>query len=184
MGLEGDRSSGAVPRVLARVGMPHGLRGEVTIEVRTDDPETRLAPGTTLAVEPADNDVLTVRSVRIHQGTYLVAFDGVSDRSEAERLRGVRLVGDSASHTDPPETGGEEYYEDELVGLRVETAAGEHVGQVSALHTRPAQDLLEVRILDDSTALVPFVAALVPVVDVAAGRVVIDPPPGLLDLDR
>ncbi|HKJ11816.1 MAG TPA: ribosome maturation factor RimM [Ornithinimicrobium sp.] len=175
------------PRVIARVGKPHGLRGEVTVEIRTDDPVGRLAPGTVVAVDPAERGPLTVHSARVHQGVHLLGFDGVTDRSQAERLRGLRLItrttqphGATRRHDeDDPE----EYYEDEVVGLAVQLPSGAPVGYVSALHTRPAQDLLEVRTHEERTALVPFVAALVPLVDIPAGLVVIDPPPGLLELD-
>jgi 16S rRNA processing protein RimM len=187
LGLDDEPVPGETHRVVARVGKPHGLRGEVTVELRTDDPDRRLAPGTVVAVHPEPHGPLTVRSARIHQGVYLVGFEGVQDRTGAERLRGLQLLAAVAEPQGPSGedlSDAEEYYEDELLGLVVELPSGAPVGTVSALHTRPVQDLLEVRRADDHTVLVPFVSALVPVVDLAGGRVVIDPPAGLLELDR
>lgn len=184
MDLDPHRTPPGGQRVLARVGRPHGLRGEVTVELRTDSPQSRFAPGTVLTVDPPDLGPLTVSTVRVHQGVYLLGFETITDRTGAEALRGVRLLGEAdvtpaASATDP-----EEFYEEELLGLSVFLPSGDLVGRVSALHTRPAQDLLEITSSDGTTALVPFVTALVPVVDLEAGRLVVDPPPGLLDLDR
>lgn len=180
--------------VVARIGKAHALRGEVTVELRTDEPQARLAPGTRLTTEARRGSgvprELTVRTVRVHNGTWLLAFEEIPDRTGAESLRNTLLTLDVADGTDG--TGGaagasehddEGWYESDLVGLRAEDPAGEVVGEVVALHTRPVQDLLEVRLTDGRTGLVPFVEALVPTVDVAAGRVVVDAPDGLFDLD-
>ncbi|MGB7449254.1 MAG: ribosome maturation factor RimM [Ornithinimicrobium sp.] len=183
MGLDQSRARQSGRRVVARVGRPHGLRGEVTVELRTDDPERRLAAGTALAIDVGDRGSLTVRTVRVHQGVYLLGFQDVTDRSEAEALRGLILLGDDQAAPVAAPRDEDEFYEDDLVGLSVELTTGEVLGEVSALHTRPAQDLLEIRRSDDARVLVPFVTALVPVVDLDAGRIVVDPPPGLLELD-
>ena len=180
--------------VVARIGKAHALRGEVTVELRTDEPQARLTPGTRLTTEARRGSgvprELTVRTARVHNGTWLLAFEEIPDRTGAESLRNTLLTLDVADGTDG--TGGaagasehddEGWYESDLVGLRAEDPAGEVVGEVVALHTRPVQDLLEVRLTDGRTGLVPFVEALVPTVDVAAGRVVVDAPDGLFDLD-
>lgn len=180
--------------VVGRVGRPHGLRGELTVQVHTDDPDVRFAAGSVLATEPAARGPLTVSSSRWHSGRLLVTFAGYTDRSQAEDLRGTRLVMDSAEVGPSPDP--EEFHDYELIGLAVQTVAGEPVGVVAdVLHQ--GQDLLVIDPADgggpapaatagpdaaDGQILVPFVAAIVPEVDVAAGRVVIDPPPGLLDL--
>ena len=130
---------------------------------------------------------LTVRTARVHNGTWLLAFEEIPDRTGAESLRNTLLTLDVADGTvgtvGASERDDEGWYESDLVGLRAEDPAGEVVGEVVALHTRPVQDLLEVRLTDGRTGLVPFVEALVPTVDVAAGRVVVDAPDGLFDLD-
>jgi 16S rRNA processing protein RimM len=179
--------------VVGRVLRPHGLRGELAVEVRTDVPETRFAAGSVLATEPASRGPLTVSSSRRHSGRLLVSFRGYADRTRAEELRGTLLVVDS-EQVGPAAPG--EYHDHQLVGLDVITAAGDRIGVVTdVLHH--GQDLLVVtqggegrgaqadggaRTPGDEI-LVPFVAAIVPEVDVAGGRVVIDPPPGLIDPD-
>ncbi|MBB2910054.1 16S rRNA processing protein RimM [Streptosporangium becharense] len=166
--------------VVGRIGRPHGLRGDVSVEVRTDDPDRRFAPGAALATDPASAGPLVVASRRWHSGVLLVRFEGVTDRDRAEELRGTTLVIDSA---DIPPTGDpDEFYDHQLIGLAVTTPDGERVGEVSdVLHH--GQDLLVVRRGRDDV-LVPFVKALVPVVDLERGLLVVDAPPGLLDPDE
>ena len=168
--------------VVGRIGRPHGLRGQVSVEVRTDDPERRLAPGMTVRTDPAAAGPLTITDGRVHSGRLLLTFEGVLDRSAAELLRGVLLVADVDPAERPEDP--DEFYDHQLVGLDVETVEGTRVGAVAEVLHLPGQDVLAVRRADaDDTAevLVPFVSEMVPVVDLAAGRVVIDPPPGLLD---
>ncbi|MET8311934.1 ribosome maturation factor RimM [Micromonospora sp. NPDC005173] len=201
--------------VIGRIGKPHGVRGEVTVEVRTDEPEARFAPGTVLRTEPgatpptaserstgvlrtepgavpppepADRPgvlfrvpaELTIEAARWHQGRMLVAFDGVLDRDGAEALRGTLLVVDSAD-VEPPEDP-EEFHDHQLVGLAVVTPTGERLGEVARIDHAPSSDLLVLRRPEGRTALIPFVRAIVPEVDLAGGRVIVDPPAGLLDL--
>ncbi|TDC03921.1 ribosome maturation factor RimM [Nonomuraea longispora] len=163
--------------VVGRIGRPHGVRGEVTVEVRTDDPELRFAPGTSIATDPPGRGPLVVEGRRWHKGLLLVSFAGISGRDAAEDLRNTMLVIDSAevAPLDDPD----EFHDHQLIGLAVETASGEPVGEVTdVLHH--GQDLLVVRRKEADDALIPFVKALVPVVDVEAGRLVVDPPEGLL----
>ena len=165
---------------VGQIARAHGIKGEVTVAVRTDDPDMRFVPGTTLATEPPDRGPLTVAAIRWHSGRLLVTFEGVRDRNGAEDLRGTVLVLDSAEIPAPDDP--DEFYDHQLIGLGVVTAAGDAVGEVTdVLHH--GQDLLVVRRKPaaGTDALIPFVSAIVTDVDVAGGRLVIDPPPGLLD---
>lgn len=166
---------------MGRIGRPHGVRGEVTIEVRTDEPEVRFAPGSVLDVEGTTRQV-TVLGTHWHSGRLLVRLAGVEDRNAAEALRGSILVVERPADERPDDP--EEYYDPQLVGCTVEVG-GEPVGEVTEIVHLPAQDLLAVRLsgVPDSAAdvLVPFVRAIVPTVDVVARRIVVDPPAGLLD---
>jgi 16S rRNA processing protein RimM len=163
---------------VARVGKPRGLRGEVALDVRTDDPGSRLAPGTVLATDPPQAGPLTVVAAQHQGGRWFATFGEVADRTAAEALRGVELVVDA----DVSDEDGA-WYEHELAGLRVELADGTVVGEVLALEEMPAHDVLVIRETDGTRTLVPFVEAIVPVVDVPGGRVVLSPPGGLLARD-
>jgi 16S rRNA processing protein RimM len=173
-----------VQLVVGRVGRPHGLRGEVTVEVRTDDPDQRFAAGSALVTMPADRGPLTVAGSRWHSGRLLVRFAGYEDRTAAEELRDTVLTIDS-DDLDPLDDP-EEFYDHDLIGLQVATVAGEPVGAVTdVLHD--AQTLLVIEgsgPRSGAEILVPFVAPIVPEVDVAGGRLVIDPPEGLIDPER
>lgn len=167
---------------VARVSKAHGLKGEVALDLRTDDPETRLAVGERLETVPADAGPLTVTHAREHQGRWLVTFAEVSGRDAAEELRGTELIVevDASDEEDA-------WYPHELAGLRVELTDGTAIGKVLSLEYQPAHEalLVEETLPGGGTArtLVPFVMAIVPVVDVAGGRVVLDPPGGLLARD-
>jgi 16S rRNA processing protein RimM len=208
--------------VVGRITRPHGVRGEVSVEVRTDEPDRRFAVGRVLATDPATAGPLTVEALRWHSGRLLVQFAGVTDRTLAEDLRGTWLTLDSAEAG--PSDDPDEFHDAELIGLAVVTTAGQPVGRVTDVR-HFGQDLLVIepqpidavkpqpagpmgsgpaaagplpsgpagrgpalaggqrpRGTPGSELLVPFVAAIVPEVDVAAGRLVIDPPPGLLEL--
>jgi 16S rRNA processing protein RimM len=173
--------------VVGRIGKAHGIKGEVSVEPRTDEPDRRFAVGAVLATEaprggaphgPGRPAALTIRALRWHQSRLLVTFEGVDDRTAAETLRGLSL----AVRVDPGETPDdpEEFYDHQLVGLAVSTTDGEPVGAVADVVHGTGQDLLAVRTPDGRELLVPFVAALVPVVDLAAGRVEVADRPGLL----
>ena len=190
--------------VVGRIRRPHGIRGDVTVEVRTDEPDRRFVVGSVLATDPAERGPLTLTASRWHSGSLLLTFAEIADRDEAEELRGTWLVVDSA---DLGPTGDpDEFYDHELIGLAAVTVDGVPVGVVTdVLHH--GQDLLVIAPSSPDGAasgpdgavpglggaapgpgaarqaqvLVPFVSAIVPEVDVPAGRLVIDPPPGLLD---
>ena len=170
--------------VVGRVGRAHGIRGEVSVQVRTDDPGRRFAPGTVLATDPAALGPLAVGSVRWHLGRLLVRFDGLADRTRAEELAGALLLVDSAAVGTPEDP--DEFNDHDLIGLVAVTVAGDRVGTVTdVLHH--GQDLLVISAAGAGAGagagetLVPLVLAIVPEVDIVTGRLVLDPPPGLLD---
>ena len=165
--------------VVARVGAPHGLQGMVRLEVRTDDPAGRLAPGAVLSTEPAERGPLTVAASSERNGSWYVRFAEAQDRTAAEALRGTVLL--VTVDDDDEEEGA--WYPHQLTGLVVEDTTGRRVGTVSGVEHLPSQDLLVVTEEGGRRTLVPFVAEIVPVVDVAGGRVVLDPPRGLLASD-
>ncbi len=172
---------------VARIGKPHGIRGEVTVQLFTDAPEERFAPGARLLIEPssplAPQGAVTVRGARWNKSVLVVALEEVPDRNGAETLRGTLLFAE-AQDEDPE---GEEWYEHELVDLEVRTGpedgTGPRIGVVTGLRTMPVQDLLEIVLDEDGRgAALPFVEEIVPVVDPEGGFVVVTPPPGLLEL--
>ncbi|QVQ51676.1 ribosome maturation factor RimM [Spiractinospora alimapuensis] len=163
--------------VVGRVGRAHGVRGDVAIDVRTDDPDIRFAKGARLDTESGRS--LTIATRKYHAGRLIVRFSGISDRTAAEELRGLTLVVDATEalgSADP-----DEFHDAELLGLAVVTAAGQEVGTVAdVLHH--SQDLLVIDTPTGDEVLVPFVRDIVPTVDPVRGRLVVDPPPGLLEL--
>ena len=185
--------------VVGDIGKPHGIRGEVLVNVRTDEPEARFVAGAVFTTEvPRDRRVsagpaasvpgvpyrvpekLALESLRWHQGRVIAQFEGVHDRTVAEALRGVRLQVDSATVADPEDP--DEFHDHQLVGLRVEAADGTLLGTVARIDHAPASDLIVLDKTGGGTGLIPFVAAMVPAVDLAGGRLIVDLPEGLLDL--
>ncbi|MFE2996384.1 ribosome maturation factor RimM [Nocardia sp. NPDC059246] len=173
--------------VVGRVAKSHGVRGELVVEVRTDEPELRFAPGRVLKGKlprAKQTQEFEVESVREHSGRLLLRLDGVADRTAADALRGMLFVVDSADL--PPSEDPDEYYDHELEGLRVELGDGTQVGTVNEVLHSAAGELLSIKAGDafppaGREILVPFVLAMVPTVSVADGLIVIDPPEGLLD---
>ncbi len=218
--------------VVGRIGKPQGIRGEVTVEVRTDDPDARFADGAVLLTDPPERGPLTVAASRDQNARLIVLFEGVLDRNGAEALRDTLLQVDGA--TLPPPDDPDEFHDFQLVGLTAELTSGAVLGRVADVLHLPHGDVLVVHRTDGASAeapgsgstgdgsaggaptgggptgdgasaeapgdspsdgrptsrgsaaevLVPFVKAMVPVVDVAGGRVVIDPPDGLLALSE
>lgn len=166
----------ATQRVIGRIGRPHGLRGEVTVQVRTDFPEQRFTVGAQL--RGYTGRVLTVEAVRPHGEALLVRFAGIADRDVAAELCGLLLTVDASTlpHLDDPD----EFYDHQLEGLAVVRSDGVALGTVREVVHAPASDLLVLE-TERGEALVPFVRAIVLEVDLAGGRVVLDPPDGLFD---
>jgi 16S rRNA processing protein RimM len=187
--------------VVGHIGKPHGIRGEVLVTVRTDEPEDRFVAGSVFTTEvPRDRRVSTgpataaapdaveykvppelrLESLRWHQGRVIAQFEGVHDRNVADALRGVLLHVDSSTVT--PTDDPDEFHDHELVGLSVVAVDGAVLGTVERIDHAPSSDLIVLNKAGGGTALIPFVTAMVPTVDVAGGRVVVDLPEGLLDL--
>ena len=173
--------------VVGQIGRAHGLKGEVAVHVRTDEPERRFADGAVLATEAPRGGsphgtgrpaTLTVSGSRWHSSRLLVSLAEVTDRTQAEAVRGLTLLA-TVEETDAPEDP-EEYYDHQLLGLRVETTAGDPVGELVEIVHGSAQDLLSIRAADGREVLVPFVSQLVPTVDVPGGRILVEDRPGLL----
>lgn len=176
--------------VVGRVVKPHGVKGELVVDVRTDDPEQRFAAGSVLRARPRMRDSTpykklprhTVVNARTHSGRLLVFLEGVDDRTAAEALRGTLLVIDSSEL--PAREDPDEFYDHELEGLEVRLRFGESapraIGIVrEVLHTAGG-DLLAIDLPETGEALVPFVSGFVPHIDLDEGYLEIDPPEGLL----
>jgi 16S rRNA processing protein RimM len=169
-------------RMVGRVVKPHGIRGELMVDVSTDSADLRFASGAVLFVTSADGSVtrtLTVTAARPHSGRLLVRFEGVDDREAAEALRNAVLAADIASL--PPIEDPDEFYDHQLEGLAAVTVTGATVGTVREVVHGAGGELLVVDRPDGGEALVPFVRAIVPEVDLSGRRVLLDPPPGLLE---
>jgi 16S rRNA processing protein RimM len=177
--LGSDPSSPEGVVAVGRIGKAHGIRGAVFVQPWTDAPEERFVPGATLRTEPADAGPLTVLQARDHSGKLVVEFAGISDRNSAEAIRGTVLV--MAATARPPIDDPDEFYDTELIGLTAITCEGSVVGPVTDVLHSPGGSVLA---LDCSgrEVLIPFRKQLVPVVDLGAGVITIDPPEGLLEL--
>lgn len=181
---------------IGRVIKPHGVRGEVVVDATTDDPKGRFAAGTVLEGRQTGKQLsLTVKTMRPHQGRLLITFEEIPGRTEADSLRGVRFFAEPVVDEED-----DAYYDHELIGLRVlnvgavseEEATArayegalpepEDIGEVSSVIRGPVHRLLEITLDAGGETAVPFVHALVPIVDLDNGAIVITPPEGLLEL--
>lgn len=160
---------------VARIGRAHGLKGEVSIDVRTDVPEQRFTVGAIFETDPATSGPLTIAAARHQAHNWFLRFDQAGDRTAAEGLRGVELIAEVA----PKEEDGA-WFIQELVGLTAVRPDGEVLGKVVEVMSMPAQDLLVVKQAGGFKAMIPMVEAFVPEVDVPGGRIVLTPPHGLL----
>jgi 16S rRNA processing protein RimM len=160
---------------VARIGRAHGLKGEVSVELHTDIPESRFVAGAVLDTDPPIAGPLTVARTRTQAGRWYVTFAELSSREDADAARGVELVVDEDESEED-----DAWYLHELVGLRAERPNGELVGEVVGLEHPPAHDLLIIKEPGGSRARIPFVEAMVPEVDIAGGCIVVNPPHGLL----
>jgi len=170
--------------VVGHIHKAHGVKGEVFVHSLTDHPDSVLAPGVVLSL---GNDrgtldgaagTLTLRSIRPHKKGWLVHFEGVLSRSEAELLRGRYLM---RAIEELPEREVDELFYHELLDLEVITVEGRGLGRVREVYEMQPHDLLEVR-GGPSHHVIPFSRAIVKEVDLEAGRLVVDPPEGLLEL--
>lgn len=164
---------------VGRIGRAHGIKGEVGIDVRTDEPDRRFADGAVVVTDARVSRTLTVESSRWHSGRLLVKFAEVPDRTAAEQLRNLVVQAEIDEHERPEDP--DEFYDRDLIGLSVRTTDGAEVGEVTDVVHLPAQDLLEIRRTAGNTVLVPLVEELVPEIDLAKQYVVVADRPGLLD---
>jgi len=156
---------------VGRIGRAHGILGEATIEVRTDDAASRFALGATLDTD--SNGTLVVDSVRVHNGILLLSFVGYTDRNTVEKLRDVLLYADV--DIDAPGEDEDDYHVLQLIGCRAELEDGSTLGEVSDVLNLPGQDVLVIK-GESGEVLIPFVRVLVPVVDIAGKRLTVIPP--------
>lgn len=172
---------------VARIGKPHGIRGEVTVELFTDSPQTRFIKGNSFSVfkdsgRSGTFPNLTVEKARWNKSIMLLKFAEFSDRNTAESLRNSEL------YAEPEESDVDEdsWYAGDLIGLSVhqDDFGAAVLGEVAGLITGDAQDLLEIRLSDGREVLLPFVEEIVPEIDEQRGAIVITPPPGLLELNQ
>jgi 16S rRNA processing protein RimM len=165
--------------VVGRVGPARGVKGEVFVQPFTDAPEERFAAGSVLLTEPAGRSPLTVESANFAGPKLVVHFAGVDDRNAAEALRGteLRIPASERPELDDPD----EFYTSDLIGLAARTVQGADLGPIADVIEIAGADYL-VLTVEGAERLVPFVAAIVPTVDISGGFVLIDPPEGLLDL--
>jgi 16S rRNA processing protein RimM len=156
---------------VGRIGKAHGILGEATIEVRTDEAEDRFAIGAVLETENHGN--LTVVSARVHNGILLLGFEGIDSRNAIEALRNELLY--SEVDIDAPGIDEDDYHVLQLIGCKAYLVDGDEFGEIAEVLNLPGQDVLVIKNKDGET-LIPFVRQLVPVVDIAAKRLTVIPP--------
>jgi 16S rRNA processing protein RimM len=156
---------------VGRIGKAHGILGEATIEVRTDLAQERFAIGAVLDTE--SNGQLTVSTARVHNGILLLGFEGISDRNSIEALRNELLYADVDINA--PAEDEDDFHVLQLIGCQAHLIDGDLFGEVSDVLNLPGQDVLVIKV-DGAEVLIPFVRALVPVVDITARRLTVIPP--------
>jgi 16S rRNA processing protein RimM len=157
--------------LVGRIGRAHGILGEATIEVRTDDPDARFTVGQKL--ETDTHGVLTITSGRVHNGILLLGFTGYTDRNQIEKLRNTLLYADVDINEAREDS--DDYHVLQLIGCQAFLENGDLFGEVTDVINLPSQDLLAIKTLENEV-LIPFVRQLVPIVDITAKRVVVVPP--------
>lgn len=172
--------------VVGRIAKSHGLTGEVAVEIRTDEPEQRFTPGSVLTARApkskAPDKNLRVVSVREHANRLLVSFEEVVDRTAADSLRGALLI--VRSEDLPPNDNPDEFYDHELIGLRVEDhGTGAELGEIADVAHSAGGDWLVTRVKDGREVLIPFVAAIVVEISRSDGVARVALPEGLLELN-
>ena len=156
---------------MGRIGKAHGILGEATIEVRTDLAQERFAIGAVLDTDT--HGQLIVSTARVHNGILLLGFEGVSDRNSIEALRNELLYADVDINA--PAEDEDDYHVLQLIGCQAHLIDGDLFGEVSDVLNLPGQDVLVIKV-DGAEVLIPFVRALVPVVDITARRLTVIPP--------
>jgi 16S rRNA processing protein RimM len=166
---------------VGRIGPAHGVRGEVFVEPWTDDVDERFAEGASLRTEPLERGPLTVVSTRLHNGRLIVQFAGVDDREQAKAVHHTELL--IPARERPVLDDPDDFYDTDLVGLAASTVDGRPLGPITEVIHAPSAVYLVV-VVDGRDRLVPFVKAIVPTVDLAAGTVTIDPPDNLFEMQK
>lgn len=157
--------------LVGRIGRAHGIHGEATIEVRTDEPEVRFAIGVKVQTDALGE--LTIVSHRVHNGVLLLGFENIIDRNGIEKLRDTLMYSDV--DIDAPGFDDDDYHVLQLIGCTAFLESGEKFGEVSDVINLPGQDLLSIQSAGGEV-LIPFVHQLVPVVDVKNKRMTVIPP--------
>ena len=163
--------------VVGRIGRAHGVLGEATIEVRTDDPDLRFAVGEKLTLE--NGNTLTISSNRWHNQILLLSFNGIDDRNKIEELRDQLLYAEVDTKANQPG----EYHFQQLIGCQVILADGSKLGEVKEIVQLPGQDLLSVESAKGEV-LIPMVKQIIVSIDVDQKIIQINPPEGLLDVEN
>ena len=156
--------------VIGRIGKAHGIRGDVTVEVRTDEPQNRFAIGAQLITDQGN---LVVSSARVHNGILLLGFEGITDRNAVEKLRNTLLYAEV--DIDQPSENEDDYHIQQLIGLTAVLENGSNYGTVADVLNLPAQDCLVIK-TETGEVLIPFVRQLVPTVDLDRKLIVVNPP--------
>jgi len=157
--------------LVGRIGRAHGILGEATIEVRTDEPDRRFAIGA--VVQTDTHGELTITSGRVHNGILLLGFNGITDRNGIEKLRNTLLYADVDINEENDDE--DEYHVMQLIGCQAVLESGEAYGEVTDVINLPGQDLLAIKTVQGEQ-LIPFVHQLVPTVDVKNKKVIVIPP--------
>ena len=157
--------------VVGRIGRAHGVRGEVTVEVRTDSPDERFKIGQILKTDPESNGPLIIESIRNNSGTLLLSFKNFNDRSAVEKLRNTLIL----AEVDPSQsnTSENDFHISQIVGAKVVDRNGKTLGLVKDVLSLPAQDTLVVD-SDEGEVLVPFVKSYVPVVSIERAEITVE----------
>jgi len=156
---------------VGRIGRAHGILGEATIEVRTDEAADRFAIGAKLDTD--SHGSLTVASARVHNGILLLAFKGISDRNGIEKYRNELLYAEV--DIDAPGADQDDYHVLQLIGCKAHLVDGDLFGEVTDVLNLPGQDVLVIK-TEDGESLIPFVHQLVPSVDIKSKKMVVIPP--------
>ena len=161
--------------VVGRIGRAHGVLGEATVQVQTDDPDVRFKVGAKLSLDNGKD--LTIRSARWHNQILLLAFDGIIDRNQIEELRDQMI----SAEVDITSLSPGEYHYQQLLGCQVFLQSDQLIGEVDEIVKLPGQDLLSVA-KNGKKVLIPMVKKIIISIDVSAKKIVVDPPEGLLDV--